>query len=81
MLQDLRNWITNLNFPKTRAFPHSDCKHCFVHEGFYAAWESVKDPVLDRVLQLQAETKTAEIFVTGHSLGAALAVLAATEAR
>jgi hypothetical protein len=73
----LSNWITNLNFPKTSAYPQ--CTNCRVHEGFYKAWMSVKDVVVAEVQRLLKIYPKAQIFVTGHSLGGALAALCAAQ--
>jgi predicted lipase len=75
--QDLNNWITNLNIPKTK--PYLKCTGCAVHEGFLGAWNSVKHGVVAEVKRLLAEEPKAKIFITGHSLGAALAALCAVE--
>merc|ERR1719272_335132 len=75
--QDLRNWITNLNFPKSKEY--AKCHGCRVHEGFYDAWRSVSTPLLNRVAQLYLAKPNSKIHITGHSLGAALAVLCAAE--
>jgi len=76
---DLANWITNLNFPLIREYPQ--CHGCKVHEGFYDAWLTVQKGVLAEVSRLYAlqSPLTTEVYVTGHSLGAALAVLSAAE--
>jgi alpha-beta hydrolase superfamily lysophospholipase len=58
---------------------HAD-KDLMVHSGFLGAYDSVKNKVFRIVEQLTA-TRSAEdpwtVFVTGHSLGGALATLAA----
>jgi len=74
---DLSNWIANLDFPKTSAYP--ECDGCEVHGGFYSAWLSVKDGVVAEVKNLLTTYPDAQIFVTGHSLGAALAALCTAE--
>jgi triacylglycerol lipase len=45
-----------------------------VHRGFKAAWDSVQDKVVDSGLSLKGVGHV-PIFVTGHSLGGALAIL------
>jgi len=73
----LLNWVSNLDFPKTDAYPK--CNGCKVHEGFLLAWNSVRDPIIAEVKRLLAEEPKAQVFVTGHSLGAALAALCAVD--
>lgn len=74
---NIPNWISNLNFPKEAKYPK--CNGCKVHRGFYHAWDSVRERVVAEVRRLHKIQPTAQIFVTGHSLGAALAVLCAAE--
>jgi hypothetical protein len=74
---DLTNWITNLKFAKSSPYPK--CNGCAVHDGFYDAWNSVKDNFVSAVKKLLSQMPQAQLFVTGHSLGAALAVLCAAE--
>ena len=49
------------------------------HSGFKAAYDAVKDQMLRAVMKLINEHSSASVFVTGHSLGGALAVLAALD--
>ncbi|KAK7038426.1 Alpha/beta-hydrolase [Favolaschia claudopus] len=46
-----------------------------VHNGFQTAWVQSSTLVLNAVKQVQAEVPDASILVTGHSLGAAIALL------
>jgi hypothetical protein len=74
---NVKNWVDNLEFTKTSAYPK--CDGCKVHHGFYQAWLSLRDQVVDEVTRLHGLHPDAKIFVTGHSLGAALAAHAAAE--
>jgi hypothetical protein len=74
---NIENWIDNIDFKKKDVYPK--CDSCEVHEGFYNAWLSVKDDVVAEVTRLHEADASARIFVTGHSLGAAVASLCATE--
>jgi pimeloyl-ACP methyl ester carboxylesterase len=65
--QDLRNWLTDLDCAFTRL------GNMRLHRGFYAALESVRE-------ELEAEiagTQYQRLWLTGHSLGGALAMLCA----
>ena len=73
----IQDWITNLNFPQTAAYP--SCDGCKVHEGFFDSWLSVEEEAVAEVQRLLKLHPKAEVFVTGHSLGAALAALCAAE--
>src|SRR5262245_58222166 len=67
--EDVRNWLTNLNF---RMRKESGGK---VHDGFAAALDTVWDDVLAK---MEANRDNDQwIWLTGHSLGGALATLAA----
>jgi hypothetical protein len=75
---NITNWLEDFDFFGLVPY-HDACPTCRVHEGFYQSWFSLARPVLQAVSDLHAESPKAEILVTGHSLGAAQAVLAATE--
>lgn len=47
-----------------------------VHKGFFKAYQSIEDPLIEALSHLQ-ENKT--VIITGHSLGGALATIAARE--
>ncbi|MGC1218300.1 MAG: lipase family protein [Phormidesmis sp.] len=53
-----------------------------VHTGFFLAWASIEDDVLAQISswrseQTQQDTKLPPLYITGHSLGGALATMAA----
>lgn len=48
-----------------------------VHDGFLRAWMSVRDDTFGAVRALQDEAKARALWFTGHSLGGAVATLAA----
>eukprot|EP00611_Tribonema_gayanum_P029779 TRINITY_DN8069_c0_g1_i1.p1 TRINITY_DN8069_c0_g1~~TRINITY_DN8069_c0_g1_i1.p1 ORF type:complete len:351 (-),score=70.95 TRINITY_DN8069_c0_g1_i1:748-1719(-) len=68
------NFVTDLSILEEPS-PHPGCDTCEVHTGFYEAWLSVQDQVLSAVAQLQhTMDSSAQVAVTGHSMGGALAV-------
>lgn len=68
----LKDWIDDLDFFKT---DYDLCPGCQVHKGFYESYLSVKDTMLEALGRLQPKA----VYVTGHSLGAAMAVFAAVD--
>lgn len=75
---DLENWITNI---KALSSPYPGVANAEVHSGFLQAYNDVKAQVNNAVQNLMTAHPTAKIFVTGHSLGGALAVFAAVDFR
>ena len=90
--RDLRNWITNLdcrrvkinaetlkseNLKSSRGFSFSASQHFSpeVHAGFQRALDSVWEPLAERIEVMAAGKR--DLFFAGHSLGGALAMLAA----
>lgn len=73
------NWMEDFYIAKMA--PNNDiykvCPKCRVHSGFYNSWVSLAVKVTAAVKNLQKQYSEAPILVTGHSLGAAQAVLAA----
>lgn len=72
--RSVRNWITNVNFP---AGPTTICADCLAHNGFWISWLEAQKNVLDAVAKARAQYPNFKIVSTGHSLGGALASLAA----
>ena len=50
-----------------------------VHKGFYEAFESARDGVRSAVQDLKQKYPSYKVVVTGHSLGAAMALLTALD--
>jgi hypothetical protein len=72
---NLTNWIED--FDIQTLVPYLGCPRCLVHEGFYLSWLSVARDVTSAVKALLVSAPDSDILVTGHSLGAAMAVLCA----
>ncbi|KAG5495117.1 hypothetical protein JKF63_02170 [Porcisia hertigi] len=74
------NWWYNLLYTRIPYTTVRSCgAKCSVHFGFYAMYLSVRPKVMRLVLGLLAQYPGYEVLVTGHSLGGALAVLAAVD--
>mmetsp|Transcript_24556 Transcript_24556/g.31913 ORF Transcript_24556/g.31913 Transcript_24556/m.31913 type:complete len:405 (-) Transcript_24556:320-1534(-) len=67
--------LTDLDFTMEKT------KHGYVHSGFYEAINFVWDDLYNTLQTFQNNTKGSAIFVTGHSLGAALATIATARLR
>ncbi|KAL8844090.1 MAG: hypothetical protein Q9176_001496 [Flavoplaca citrina] len=74
----VRNWITNINFP---AEPTDICPSCTAHDGFWDSWVEARPGVLAALKTAAASHPNNRVIVTGHSLGGAIASLAAAEIR
>ena len=74
--KSIQNWIVNLSANLT-SYPK--CSGCQVHLGFYTAWQLAYNQVLNRINSLRSLYRDAPIYVTGHSLGGAMASLAVVD--
>ena len=73
---NIQNWRTNIDTKLTSLEPKDkDNNKVLVHEGFAKSWGSIKDEVFEFVDKEAPDL----IFLTGHSLGGALAVIAAVD--
>lgn len=75
---NIQNWIINLSFNQV---DYSRCSGCKVHNGFNTGYNLVKSLVISHIQALKALHRDAKIYITGHSLGGALATLAAPDVK
>ena len=75
--ENLQNWVENLKIAKTDR--NMSCAGCKVHSGFFDCWRSLSARMVGELRALRASRPLAEVFVSGHSLGAAIAMIAAYE--
>jgi len=73
----ITDWIHNLAYTKTQ--PWSEYPDAKVHHGFNDAWEYVEDDIMSAINNIRATYPTTRVQLTGHSLGAAMAVNAAMD--
>ncbi|KAJ4420768.1 hypothetical protein N0V85_000482 [Neurospora sp. IMI 360204] len=74
----VQNWMADENIAQV---PCDLVSGCLVHAGFYTAWKEVATKVTAAVQSANATNPGYSIGVTGHSLGAAVATLAAAYLR
>ncbi|CAK69576.1 unnamed protein product (macronuclear) [Paramecium tetraurelia] len=73
---NIQNWLDNIQFDKVN---YNEACKCQVHKGFLEAFNSL-EPQLDTLFaKYRKMYPKAIIHVTGHSLGAAMATLYATQ--
>lgn len=73
----IRDFITDAEFTRTQFSYRTGEDMAEIHTGFLRAFDSIIPPMSDVIKQLVLSDRP--IFVTGHSLGGALAVLCALE--
>ncbi|CAM9917812.1 unnamed protein product [Ectocarpus fasciculatus] len=71
----VKNWIDDLEATMVPNTYGGLCEECMVHRGFLAAYDLVKDQVRSAIARHMQYHPHVQILITGHSLGAALAVL------
>jgi triacylglycerol lipase len=71
----LADWARNLKFGKSH--DTGSARYGKVHRGFYKGYKAVEEQIHYHLAMAQAERK--KLYLTGHSLGAALATIAGAE--
>lgn len=72
--RSVRNWITNVQFPDVTT---TICSNCNASTGFWNSWLEAQSKVLNAVNSARAQYPNYKVVSTGHSLGGALATIAA----
>lgn len=72
------NWIRDFQAWKVSPQVFGDCPGCKVHSGFLNIWRNVEDEVFRALREVGCEEDGADdlIYITGHSLGAAMSHIA-----
>lgn len=61
--------------------PRAKCTNCTVHMGFLHSWQNARDVVVPELKALKEKYPSYKVHFVGHSLGGAVACLAALEAK
>lgn len=73
---DFKNWIADLD---DRQIAYIKCTGCTIHEGFYKAYQEISATVRNQVQTLLSKYPGSPIYISGHSLGGALAQVGALD--
>ena len=73
-----QNWLTDIDLNKVCS---NLCDTCYVHDGFWKSWTDLRDMIVPNVMKATEAHPDYRFIVTGHSLGAAIATLAAADLR
>ncbi|KAA6409823.1 MAG: hypothetical protein FRX48_06435 [Lasallia pustulata] len=73
-----KNWFADLDITRRST---DLCHGCRVHEGFWKSWTEAAPVVIPKIQEAVVKYPDYGVVVTGHSLGAAVATLAAAGIR
>jgi hypothetical protein len=76
----VKDWVDDLEISKLSPYPETECDGCQVHDGFYQTYMGLRGQLIAALNTHLGEGRSAysrPIHVTGHSLGGALATIAA----
>mmetsp|Transcript_10711 Transcript_10711/g.19844 ORF Transcript_10711/g.19844 Transcript_10711/m.19844 type:complete len:325 (+) Transcript_10711:41-1015(+) len=71
---DWRQWLFDMDIKLVKVYEKEGCRNCWAHQGFWEAFLSLKDEIVPYVRLLLSKHHYNKVRITGHSLGAALAV-------
>ena len=71
-----KNWIDDFDFLQ---IPYLRCAGCLIHNGFWLGYLTVSHSMKSQIELLLSKYRGSNIYVTGHSLGGALATVAALD--
>ncbi|OTA67853.1 lipase [Hypoxylon sp. EC38] len=76
--ESIRNWIADLSFI---AVPCDLVDGCLIHAGFLTAYNEIEDDMMAALKEAKKANPSYRTVFTGHSLGGAVATVAAANAR
>jgi hypothetical protein len=76
---NLHNILTDINIVMHKTA--DVCDGCRIHNGFHASWHQISSRVIAQVKDVHTRFPSYEVVVTGHSLGGAIANVAAASLR
>lgn len=62
-----------------RTLKEPDCKNCTIHSGFLTSWQNTRCTIIPHVEEALEKYPNYKLVLIGHSLGAAVATVAALE--
>ncbi|MCP4407219.1 MAG: lipase family protein [Gammaproteobacteria bacterium] len=77
--QTISEWINNIRFKQVDYIFVADGGQ--THQGFTEIYRTIREPIVETIKNLLVSGSYSRLYITGHSLGGALAVLAAPELR
>ena len=72
IITSINNLLTDIDYAQ---IDYPQCKNCKVHKGFKTHFEEMSAMVQNSLAKARKARPTAKIICTGHSLGAALAIV------
>merc|ERR1712031_136169 len=71
---NVENWIRDFQVWKVATRDFEDCEGCKVHTGFFTIWSNIQGPVMSALREVGCGQNGTDnlLYITGHSLGAAL---------
>lgn len=79
--ENIQNWISNLQVSKIFPYSNNGDENIALEKGFYNLFQSLKPNIYSAVNNLVNKYHTNQLFITGHSLGAALATINAFDVK
>lgn len=75
---DIKNWGTNFEI---KLVPYPNVTNAMVHSGWWSAYMNVREDLLHSIENMILDHPTANLYFTGHSLGATLSLYAALDVK